>query len=175
MNKIEIFTDGSCNPKTKYHYGGWGVYICLKNRSIGLHGGYWNTTTPRMEMYALLNGLRAINGTVKYCVTIYIDSQFIVNSFKKGWIQKWILNNWVGVKNSDLWKEIIYTMETLKRKGLIFNIMWVRGHGKDLTNDIIYGNNCADSLADYRNQDYYLEDLPTDGNGRTITFVDAIE
>lgn len=162
--EISIFTDGSCNAKEPHHYGGWGVYIVSKKRSIAMHGGWWNTTTPRMEMMALLRGIEAIDGTLPCNVTIYCDSQFVVNAFRRGWIRKWRLNGWQGVANSDLWKRIVSAIEVRRTAGVNFRVTWVRGHGADLCDDIIYGNACADALADYRQQDFYDEDLIADGH-----------
>ena len=51
---ITIFTDGSCNAKSDRKLGGFGVYIPYGNQEIHLRRGFWNTTTSRMEMKALL-------------------------------------------------------------------------------------------------------------------------
>lgn len=169
---VRIWTDGSCNAKEKHRYGGWGVYIVSKGREIGMHGGSWNTTTPRMEMTALLRAIEAIDGSVPLNVTIYSDSQFVVNSFRKGWIRKWMIGGWVGVRNSDIWIRIVRAMEMRRKAGVTFNVMWVRGHGSDLDDDIVFGNAVADALADYRSQDSYVEDCM--GEPNVITHENAV-
>lgn len=169
---VRIWTDGSCNAKEQHRYGGWGVYIVSKGREIGMHGGSWNTTTPRMEMTALLRAIEAIDGSVPLNVTIYSDSQFVVNSFRKGWIRKWMIGGWTGVRNSDIWIRIVRAMEIRRKAGVNFNVVWVRGHGSDLDDDIVFGNAVADALADYRSQDSYVEDCT--GEPRVIIHENAV-
>ncbi len=36
-------------------------------------------------------------------------------------------------------------------------------HGKDLSDPLVYGNACADALANYKTQDSYVQDRPLEG------------
>lgn len=156
MVSIRIWTDGSCG---KDGVGGLGVYV-LRNDVFGeitLRKGYRGTTTPRMEMRALLEAIRMINPEIDTHLTLYIDSQFVVNSFLKGWLAKWRMNGWEGVRNVDLWKAIVKEIDG--RRKMRMKIVWIRGHQKNLEDDITFGNACADALADYRSQDFYIDDF----------------
>lgn len=157
MRRLDIYTDGSCNAKTKV--GGYGVYVKDDGLEIVIHQGYVDTTTARMEMRAIL---RAIRITPNEVVDVYIhsDSQFIVNAFKLGWLSKWRVAHFVGVKNALLWQAIVREMA---RKNLVrFHIRWLHGHQKDLLDEQIFGNAVADELASYQKQESYIKDTDSD-------------
>ena len=58
MKKVEIFTDGACsgNPGP----GGYGVILRSNNHIKELSAGYKKTTNNRMELRAVIAGLRAL-------------------------------------------------------------------------------------------------------------------
>lgn len=126
-----MYTDGACrgNPNGP---GGYGVVLEFTDETGKLHikelsAGYKQTTNNRMELMAVLKGLQALT---KPCeVTIYSDSQYIVNAFNEGWLNSWIKNNWrrgpkkEPVKNDDLWKAILKASNMHK-----IQFVWVRGH-----------------------------------------------
>ena len=69
-----------------------------------------DTTNNRMELMAVIEGLKALKRPCK--VDIYSDSAYVVNAFEQNWIGKWVKNGWKNsakaeVANSDLWKELI--------------------------------------------------------------------
>lgn len=156
--QITIYTDGSCSVKDPHKRGGFGVYCVCNGQETTLRRGYWNTTTSRMEMMALLNAIRMVDPTVRTNVTVISDSQFIVNSFKNGLVNLWRRNRWVGIKNAELWKEIVTEIE--RRRNMVFGMRWIGGHQKDLDDACVFGNNCADALANYKTQDSWEQDLP---------------
>jgi len=69
-------------------------------------------------------------------VTIYSDSQYVINSIEKKWLDGWIKNNFKGGKNKDLWLKY-YALS----KNYMLKFIWVRGHA-----DNKYNNRC-DELA----------------------------
>lgn len=154
--KITIFTDGSCTVKGRKE-GGFGVYLKQGQTELTYRKGFWNTTTTRMEMKALLAAVEMINPEEWTDVIVVSDSQFVVNSFKLGWLNQWRLNGWSGVKNPELWNKIIKAIETRRR--MKFNIKWQPGHGKDLNQAYVFGNSVADALANYKTQDSHEQDL----------------
>ena len=158
---ITIFTDGSCNAKSDRKLGGFGVYIPYENQEIHLRRGFWNTTTSRMEMKALLAAIQMIDPDVYTKVHVVADSEFVVNAFKKSLLSQWRANGWWGVKNPELWKEILKEIES--RRKMVFGISHINGHGKDLSDPLVYGNACADALANYKTQDSYVQDRPLEG------------
>jgi len=131
---ISIYTDGSSrgNPGP----GGYGVILMYGSHKKELSQGYRLTTNNRMELMAVIAGLKAItkNGIP---IRIYSDSQYVVKAIEEGWLNNWIRTDFKGgKKNPDLWREYY----ELSRK---FNIkmIWVKGHA-----DNPYNNRC-DELA----------------------------
>ena len=125
MEQVTIYTDGACadNPRGN---GGYGVVIVCGDHRQELSGGFRNTTNNRMEMYAVIAGLEAVQAPSR--VTIYSDSQYLVNSMSKGWVYRWQANNWMRNEqdpalNVDLWERILALCQ-------IHNVtfQWVRGH-----------------------------------------------
>jgi len=89
-----------------------------------------------MELLAVIAGLEAIKKN-ELPVTVFSDSQYVVNTVEKGWLNTWMRTDFKGgKKNKDLWSH--YYMLSKK-----FNIRfeWVKGHS---TNP--YNNRC-DELA----------------------------
>lgn len=155
MIKITAYTDGSAIT-TGEKLGGIGVYIKYNNKEIFLSKGYRNTTISRMEMRAVLFTIQKIPTYLECKLLVYSDSQFICNSFNKGWLEGWERDNFLGRKNADLWKQIVE--ELGYRYKTKFEITHLHGHQKDLGNEHVYGNNVADICADYKVHKRYNED-----------------
>lgn len=137
ISEVTIYTDGACsgNPGP----GGWAAILMAGGAKKELSGGESDTTNNRMELMAVIEGLRALKRPCK--VEIYSDSAYVVNAFSQNWIDKWVRNGWKNsakaeVANSDLWKELIKltSVHTVK-----FNK--VKGHA-----DNEFNNRC-DELA----------------------------
>jgi ribonuclease HI len=123
MKKVEMFTDGACsgNPGP----GGWGTILRYKTVEKELSGYSPATTNNRMELTAVVEGLRAIKEPCH--LIIYTDSRYLKEGIT-GWIQKWKRNGWktsskTPVKNQDLWE----ALDQAARKHTI-EWRWVRGH-----------------------------------------------
>lgn len=137
INEVTIYTDGACsgNPGP----GGWASILMAGGVRKELSGGENDTTNNRMELMAVIEGLRALKRPCK--VDIYSDSAYVVNAFEQNWIGKWMRNGWKNsakaeVANSDLWKELI---ELTSMHQVTFHK--VKGHA-----DNEYNNRC-DELA----------------------------
>ena len=131
---ITIYTDGSSrgNPGP----GGFGAILMYNGHHKELSQGFRLTTNNRMELMAVIAGLKALTKN-EIPIRIYSDSQSVVNAIEKGWLNTWIKTNFKGgKKNSDLWKEYF----TLSRD-LNIKMIWVKGHA-----DNPYNNRC-DELA----------------------------
>ena len=137
ITEVTIYTDGACsgNPGP----GGWASILMAGGVKKELSGGEKDTTNNRMELMAVIEGLRALKRPCK--VDIYSDSAYVVNAFSQNWIGKWIKNGWKNsakaeVANSDLWKELI---DLTSKHDVVFHK--VKGHA-----DNEYNNRC-DELA----------------------------
>ncbi|MEK7085698.1 MAG: ribonuclease H [Patescibacteria group bacterium] len=130
MNKIEIYTDGSClgNPGP----GGWGVIILDGDN---LSGGESETTNNRMEMTAIIKALEWVHkksgiksSELNNCnIIIYSDSNLIIQTLNQGWKRK---------ANTDLWAQI-----DKLRAWLNISWVWVKAHHTNKN------NNQVDKLA----------------------------
>lgn len=132
--EITIYTDGSArgNPGR----GGYGVILMSGGRRKELSKGYTHTTNNRMELMAVIAGLKALKKT-GLNVVIYSDSQYIVKAVQEGWLNNWIKTNFKGgKKNADLWREFY----ELQQKHHV-RFVWVKGHA-----DNPFNNRC-DELA----------------------------
>ncbi len=89
-----------------------------------------------MELMAVIAGLEALKKD-QLNVTIYSDSQYVVNAVEKGWLKNWIATNFKGgKKNRDLWMKFHQLAQNHKIK-----FVWVKGHANNP-----YNNRC-DELA----------------------------
>jgi ribonuclease HI len=133
---VEIYADGACrgNPGP----GGWGVLLRAGGREKELHGGEAQTTNNRMELTAVIEGLRALKGPSQ--VRVYTDSQYVQKGISE-WIHAWKRRGWrtadkKPVKNEDLWRALD---EAARRHRVQWH--WVRGHAGHPENER------ADALA----------------------------
>ncbi len=124
MKHINLYTDGACkgNPGA----GGWCAILEFGGREKELSGGEKSTTNNRMELIAAIEGLSALKEPCR--VTLYSDSQYLVNAVNKGWLDSWIKKGWKKadkspVLNDDLWKRLQSLLELHS-----VELIWVRGH-----------------------------------------------
>ena len=130
MKHVDIFTDGACkgNPGP----GGWGVLLRMGQHEKELSGGEPHTTNNRMEMTAVIRGLRAL---IEPCeVTLHSDSRYVIDGMTK-WVHGWQKKGWVNsskkpVRNEDLWHELIAA--TARHK---ITWEWVKGHDGHVENE----------------------------------------
>jgi len=137
MKKVEIYTDGACsgNPGP----GGWAAILKYNGHTKEISGYNGETTNNRMEMFAVIQGIRQLKERCE--IRVYSDSAYLVDSFNKEWIQGWQSNNWRtagndAVKNIDLWKSLLMEIE-----GHCVEFIKVKGHS-----DNEYNNRC-DEMA----------------------------
>ena len=128
---VIIYTDGACkgNPGP-----GAGAYILLYKHHIYKNSVFVeHTTNNRMEMLAVIKALECLKEPCN--VTLYTDSQYIVNAFNKEWVYKWERKQWKRkksvVKNHELWQ----TLLKLVRKHKV-NFVWIRGHNGNKYNEM---------------------------------------
>ena len=131
MKQVSIYTDGACrhNPGP----GGYGVVLLYNSHRKELSGGYRRTTNNRMEILAVIAGLEVLKEPCS--VTVYSDSQYLVDSINKGWAIRWRANGWRRNKkekaiNPDLWERLLDLCKTHK-----VTFTWVRGHAGNSENE----------------------------------------
>lgn len=126
MKAVRIYSDGACsgNPGP----GGWGAILQCDNPKAEkeLSGAELNTTNNRMEMLGIIESVGLLKEPCD--ITIYTDSTYVADAFRKRWIDSWQKNGWrtaakTPVKNEDLWRRML---EVLSAHSIKWE--WVRGH-----------------------------------------------
>lgn len=127
--QVRLFTDGASrgNPGP----GGYGAVLQFTDSSGKLHErelsqGFECTTNNRMELLAAIVGLEALKRPCT--VTLYSDSQYVVNAFNQHWVEGWLKRGWKNakkepVKNVDLWKRLLAAKQPHD-----VTFVWVKGH-----------------------------------------------
>ena len=108
MKTVTLYTDGACsgNPGP----GGWGAILEFMGHEKEMSGGEASTTNNRMELTAVIMGLRALK---EPCVVeLYSDSKYVIDGLQKGWAESWRRRGWVKsdkkpALNPDLWGELL--------------------------------------------------------------------
>lgn len=131
QTRVVIYTDGACsgNPGP----GGYGAVLLFNGHRLELSEGFRATTNNRMELLAVIVALERLSRSCH--VTVYSDSQYVVDSVTKRWVYSWQRNGWRKADkkpalNVDLWKRLLPLLEqhTVEFK-------WVRGHNNNVENE----------------------------------------
>ncbi len=127
---VEMYTDGACkgNPGV----GGWGTLLRYGAHEKELFGGEAHTTNNRMELTAVIEGLRALKKRSR--VEIYTDSKYVQQGVTE-WLQGWKARGWKTaskspVKNDDLWKDLDALLHLHE-----LSWHWVKGHAGHVDNE----------------------------------------
>ena len=147
MKEIKVYCDGACLGNGKSNaIGGWGVYSNDMNMSQ-FGGTNTQATSNRMELRAAISTLnwilsnRSFNRNLpdlnKETYIIITDSQYVIKGITS-WIIKWKQNDYLNIKNKDLWVELDQLNIRFK---YCVKWQWVKGHSGNP------GNEEADRLA----------------------------
>ena len=131
LKNVQIYTDGACsgNPGP----GGYGVILRYGGFEKKLSGGAAETTNNRMELTAVIEGLKALNQKCR--VDIYSDSKYFVDAVNLGWAESWRRKGWMRNKkekalNPDLWEELLKLISEHE-----VTVHWVKGHNGNPENE----------------------------------------
>lgn len=126
-NKITLYTDGASrgNPGR----GGLGAVLIYGNLVKEISKGFQKTTNNRMELMAVIEGLKAIKWQ-NMEVHIYTDSKYVMDAVVKGWLKSWVAKGFKGKKNEDLWREYIRVSRDHQ-----IHFYWVKGHSGNAYNE----------------------------------------
>jgi len=128
MKQITLTTDGACigNPGP----GGWACVLRFGPHHKELFGSEQHTTNNRMELRAVIEGLKALREPCE--VTVITDSEYVKNGITQ-WLFMWKKQGWRKktkgksgtreVLNRDLWEELERAMARHETKW-----QWVKGH-----------------------------------------------
>ena len=126
MKKILLYSDGSSlgNPGP----GGYCTILKYGKAQKIIKGAESNTTNNRMELKAVIEGLKALKEPCE--VEITSDSSYVVKGINE-WLKNWIKKDFKGIKNPDLWKEYIKVSSHHDIKAF-----WVKGHDGHKENEL---------------------------------------
>ena len=129
--QVEIYTDGGCEPNPGA--GGYAAVLLHPRKRAEVSGGFRLTTNNRMEIFAAIAGLELLKLPCQ--VTLYSDSQYLVNAIMKGWAVRWRMKDWWRTNteraiNIDLWTRLLPLCE---RHEVEFR--WVKGHAGNAENE----------------------------------------
>jgi len=124
MKEVLLYTDGACsgNPGP----GGWAAILIWGDHRKEASGGFRRTTNNRMELTAVIEGLKLLNRPCR--VRVFSDSRLVVDAFQKNWIKHWQENNWRKtdrslVKNPELWMKLLSLCQSHT-----VNFDWIKAH-----------------------------------------------
>ena len=137
MRPVTRYPDGACSGIPGP--GGWGAILCYGEHELSLSGGEAHTTNNRMELTAVIEGLKKLKEPC--IVELYSDSKYVIDALSKGWAWGWKKKGWVKsdkkpALNPDLWDVLLALVQTHE-----VHYHWVKGHA-----DNVYNNRC-DAMA----------------------------
>jgi len=126
MKQVHLYSDGSSlgNPGA----GGYCAILKYGDAQKIIKGAEDHTTNNRMELKAVIEGLKAIKEPCKVLVTS--DSNYVIKAINE-WLDNWVKKDFKGVKNRDLWEEYLEVSKKHSVKGV-----WVKGHDGHLENEL---------------------------------------
>lgn len=118
MKSVKLFSDGSClgNPGA----GGWAYILQYGDAIKKASGAEAMTTNNQMELTAAIMGLSALKQPCR--VELFTDSEYVVKAINS-WLAKWIVIDFKGKKNADLWRRYLAAAAPHEIKA-----SWVKGH-----------------------------------------------
>lgn len=125
MKDVTIYTDGSChgNPGP----GGYAAIVIMPDGSTReVHAGEWHTKNNRMELMAVIEGIKLIGEPANICIVT--DSKYVANQVNRGNLKAFINNP--GRKNADLWAKL-YRL-TMYYPPIFAK--WIKGHSGNKMN-----------------------------------------
>ena len=146
-----MYTDGACSNNPGI--GGWAFAFFDEKEAKYFSGNNVYTTNNRMELTAVLKGIRYVLKNIDELLDslkvvndevveleVISDSAYVVNAIKSNWIQSWKNNGWKtkdgsDVKNQDLWFVLSKYMNLLSVKGITLIVTKVKGHSGNTMNE----------------------------------------
>jgi len=127
---VEIYADGACsgNPGP----GGYGTLLKYRAETEEVSGYDPATTNNRMELTAVIEGLRLLKRPCR--IRVVTDSTYVVKGMTE-WIDGWRRQKWLNSKkkpvlNRDLWERLL---EASRPHWIEWR--WIKGHNGHQENE----------------------------------------
>lgn len=124
MDKVEIYTDGSClsNPGP----GGWAAVLVCRGKEKVLSGGDPDTTNNKMELTGAIEAFAALKRPCE--VVLCSDSKYVIQGLSENRAKMWRFNGWrrsdgKPALNIELWEKLLELTEPHK-----VEYLWIKGH-----------------------------------------------
>ena len=129
MKKVELYTDGACskNPGN----GGWAYLLKYKNLQKENFGGEAETTNNKMELTAVIEGLKALKEPC--IIDLYTDSRYVLDGATV-WLKNWKSKNWLKADKKPVLNVSLWELEKLMAPHQI-TWHWVKGHAGHQENE----------------------------------------
>jgi len=122
LKKIVLFSEGSAVERI----GGYGTILLYSGKERLLSGNEDDTTANRMELRAVIEGLRVLKEPCD--IEVITSSPYVVKGINE-WIERWIRRDFEKVKNLDLWQEYLTLAESHTIKATL--IQTTIGHSEN--------------------------------------------
>lgn len=142
-NRIEIYTDGSCNSRERV--GAWAALILLDDKKEVLSGIAYDTTHNRMELFSVIKAIDFLDAHKPGCsIRIYTDSQYVCtlpDRLPRLNRKAYITNRGNKIQNADLINAFLHLIKN-------HDIEWakVKAHQTDNSEQTTH-NRFVDKLA----------------------------
>ncbi len=135
MTEWTLYTDGACQPNPGA--GGWAFVLKNGTTEAVRRGMVPRTTNNRMEMQAVIEGLRYFLlevGTDGNKLKLISDSKYLIQGITE-WCEKWANNGWLKrdenpVLNQSFWRELL-----MLKAAIDLECVHVKGHSGNEMND----------------------------------------
>ncbi len=126
LKEVTLYSDGSSlgNPGP----GGYGGILDYRGKRKEYSGGEEHTTNNRMELKAVIEGLRMLKEPCH--VRVFTDSSYVANAIN-GWLDNWVKKDFKKVKNTDMWREYLKVSSPH-----VVKATWIKGHAGHEENEI---------------------------------------
>ncbi|KRN93969.1 ribonuclease H family protein [Pediococcus stilesii] len=142
---LVLYTDGGSRNTgnvagghvRKEDLAAWAFMIKKGSLQLSDSGGEFGATNNRMEIMALINGLKMVIQRFgdQEPILVVSDSKYVLDAINQNWIWGWKRRNWKKangeiVANKELWQEVALLLGRIKH----VEFKWTKGHADNTGN-----------------------------------------
>lgn len=144
-NAIQIYTDGGSRNTGNVQGGhvksgdkaAWAYLIEYQGQRLSDSAGEFGATNNKMELTALVEGLRKIKATwgTTLPVVVIADSRYVLNAITQNWLAGWQRRGWQRsggqpLANKELWQQLAQLLHAFTQ----IDYRWTKGHATNAGN-----------------------------------------
>jgi ribonuclease HI len=145
---LKVYVDASVSAN---NHGGIGaVVISIDHNGDEITNeiqlaGYSHVNSGQMEIIACTDVLDEISyrqlDYEKKQIQIYTDSKYVCDNYRPAMFH-WVGKNWLEnsrpISDANEWSQLVKRLRKFKKVGVYVDVHWVKGHGKNLYNDLAH-------------------------------------